>query len=338
MRVDAFYTYDPALAGFPAGPRPPIRAGLKEQGVVVQRPAKNMEGETMAIVMVSTGALTHSGVRTVSLQSLLLGTGIAALILVAAGIAIGYFVARSGTSIPLPLHRAPAQAPYTIEQLGALAGRLFRLENEAAQLGKRVGLAPNHDAQSHDSGSSSGKTGTGGSGGPMLPPRLPSSDPVAALDEGIKKVEAQLARVGSLSTQRNLSQMFFPSRLPISGVELGSAFGNRVDPITHRLAFHGGLDFAADPGTPIRAAAGGVVAFAGWSHDFGWLVEIDHGNGLVTRYAHASKLVVKTGMLVAPGDVLSYVGSTGRSTGPHLHFEVLRNGQYDDPQNYLAGL
>ncbi len=295
----------------------------------------------MAFVMVSTGALTHSGVRTLSLRSLLLGSGLAALLLVAVGVAIGYFAARGDTGVSLPLHGAPNQKPYTVEQLGALAGRLFKLENEAAQLDRRLGLTPNRDVPTHGAsqvGRPAAKILSGGSGGPMLPPRLLAQDPVAALDYGIMKIEAQLARIGSLSTQRNLGQMFFPSRLPIADVELGSPYGNRTDPITRRLAFHGGLDFEADPGTPIHAAAGGVVEFAGWHHDFGWLVELDHGNGLMTRYAHASKLAVKTGMVVAPGDVLSYVGTTGRSTGPHLHFEVLRDGEYDDPQNYLAGL
>lgn len=296
----------------------------------------------MAFVMVSTGALTDSGVRTLSLQSLLLGTGVIAVLLLLAGTALGYWLAHGNAPESVQRLKGPAQPAYTIEQLGALAGRLFRLENEAALLGRRLGAA--HDGKPHEppapeatrSATILGKPGA--SGGPMLPPRLPGNDPVAALDDGIRKVEAQLDRIGSLTTQRTLPQMFFPSRPPIAGVDLGSPFGNRMDPINHRLAFHGGLDFAAESGTPIHAAAGGVVAFAGWSHDFGWLVEIDHGNGLMTRYAHASKLAVKLGMVVAPGDVVSYVGSTGRSTGPHLHFEVLRNGQYDDPQNYLAGL
>ncbi|MGZ5131267.1 MAG: M23 family metallopeptidase, partial [Caldimonas sp.] len=129
-----------------------------------------------------------------------------------------------------------------------------------------------------------------------------------------------------------------PTRLPIAEAELTSTFGNRSDPLTHAHAFHAGLDFAAGLGTPIAAAAGGTVAFAGFKRDFGWVVEIDHGNGLTTRYAHASELLVRPGQVVAPGDRIARVGSTGRSTGPHLHFEVLRAGTAVDPERYLAGL
>ena len=132
--------------------------------------------------------------------------------------------------------------------------------------------------------------------------------------------------------------MSLPSRLPVESADLVSSFGNREDPLTGRRAFHAGLDFAAERGTLIRAAAGGKVTYAGFRSDYGWVVEIQHGNGLSTRYAHASRLLVKTGALVMPGDRIAAVGSSGRSTGPHLHFEVLRNGEAADPRHYLAGL
>ena len=132
--------------------------------------------------------------------------------------------------------------------------------------------------------------------------------------------------------------MRLPTRLPIPGAELTSPFGNRIDPFAHTHAFHAGVDFAARAGTPIFSAAGGIVAFAGFKHDFGWVVEIDHGNGLTTRYAHASALLVRPGEVVMPGDRIAMVGSTGRSTGPHLHFEVLRAGDHVDPKRYLAGI
>jgi murein DD-endopeptidase MepM/ murein hydrolase activator NlpD len=132
--------------------------------------------------------------------------------------------------------------------------------------------------------------------------------------------------------------MRLPTRLPVRGAELTSTFGNRDDPIAHRHAFHAGLDFAAERGTPIQAAAGGTVVYAGFRSDFGWMVEIEHGNGLTTRYAHASKLLVSQGMVVTPGERIAMVGSTGRSTGPHLHFEVLKRGSHVNPKQYLAGL
>ena len=106
--------------------------------------------------------------------------------------------------------------------------------------------------------------------------------------------------------------MRLPTRLPIAGAGLTSGFGNRFDPFAHTRAFHAGLDFAAEIGVPIASAAGGTVAYAGFRPDYGWVVEIDHGNGLVTRYAHASKLLVKAGDVVEPGQRIARVGSTGR--------------------------
>ena len=140
------------------------------------------------------------------------------------------------------------------------------------------------------------------------------------------------------TAEKNLDQMRLPTRLPVRGAELTSTFGNRQDPIANRHAFHAGLDFAAERGTPITASAGGRVVFAGFRSDFGWMVEIEHGNGLTTRYAHASKLLVQQGAVVTPGERIATVGSTGRSTGPHLHFEVLRRGGHLDPKQYLAGI
>jgi len=170
-----------------------------------------------------------------------------------------------------------------------------------------------------------------------LPERIDST-PLGAIDAQLGRVEQQIASVASAAAEHSLTLMRLPTRLPIPGAELTSTFGNRIDPFAHSHAFHAGLDFAARVGTPIASAAGGVVAFAGFKRDFGWVVDIDHGNGLMTRYAHASQLLVRAGEVVVPGDRIAMVGSTGRSTGPHLHFEVLRAGDQVDPKRYLAGL
>ncbi|WP_341676760.1 M23 family metallopeptidase [Niveibacterium sp. SC-1] len=286
----------------------------------------------MAFVMISTGALTQSGVRTLSLPRLGLLMAVGASVLIALGAVAGYAFARPGEVHMPRLISAPSQPRYTVEQLGALSGRVFRLESDAAQLGRKIGVLHEYEAQL--------KNRKPGTGGPMLPPRLGEAmpSPVDELQAELDRIEQHLHRVNQAAAQRNATYMFFPSRLPIAGVPLGSPFGNRVDPITHRLAFHGGLDFAADPGTPVHAAAGGTVVVARFHPEFGNLIEIDHGDGLSTRYAHASRLLVKEGDVVTPGQVVSLVGSTGRSTGPHLHFEVLRDGQYMDPATYLAGL
>jgi murein DD-endopeptidase MepM/ murein hydrolase activator NlpD len=135
---------------------------------------------------------------------------------------------------------------------------------------------------------------------------------------------------------QKIAKLLVPTAQPVPGSHLGSAFGWRSDPITGRSALHTGLDFQADPGTPILAAAGGVVVVQEFHVGYGNMVEVDHGNGLITRYAHASETFVKKGDLVKRGQKIAAVGSTGRSTGPHLHFEVLADGTPQDPQTFLT--
>jgi len=130
--------------------------------------------------------------------------------------------------------------------------------------------------------------------------------------------------------------MMVPTQKPLSEGSLGSHFGWRIDPISGRSALHTGLDFDAASGTPILAAAGGIVVVEEFHPAYGKLVEVDHGNDLVTRYAHASAVYVKKGDLVRRGQKIAAVGSTGRSTGAHLHFEVLVSGVPQDPQKFLA--
>ena len=127
-----------------------------------------------------------------------------------------------------------------------------------------------------------------------------------------------------------------PSAAPVA-VGAGSGFGFRVDPFTGRAALHTGLDFPVAIGTPIRAAAGGVVISTLTLPSYGQMVEIDHGNRLHTRYAHSSKILVRTGQMIKRGDVVALVGSTGRSTGAHLHYETRIDGEPVDPTRFLAG-
>ena len=129
--------------------------------------------------------------------------------------------------------------------------------------------------------------------------------------------------------------MMVPTQKPEAIAELGTAFGWRSDPISGRMALHSGLDFPAAMATPITAAAGGVVVTQEFHPEYGHMIEIDHGNELVTRYAHASKTWVKKGDLIKTGQKIAEVGTSGRSTGPHLHFEVLVQGIPQDPQKFL---
>jgi murein DD-endopeptidase MepM/ murein hydrolase activator NlpD len=297
----------------------------------------------MAFVMIATGANSRSRVRTFAVRPLIALAGVAALALLASGGAVGYWLAdtpaaetASATAAP-----EPVALPFTLEQVGAISARLFRLESEAAQLGKRIGVmnadAPAATRKSLGRSARPQAEPTGAAGGPLLPERSDST-PLGAIDAQLGRVEQQIASVASAAAEHSLTLMRLPTRLPIPGAELTSSFGNRIDPFAHSHAFHAGLDFAARAGTPIASAAGGVVAFAGFKRDFGWVVEIDHGNGLATRYAHASQLLVRTGEVVVPGDRIAMVGSSGRSTGAHLHFEVLRSGDHVDPRRYLAGM
>ena len=136
--------------------------------------------------------------------------------------------------------------------------------------------------------------------------------------------------------ESRLKTLMIPSSRPID-VAVGSGFGFRADPFTGRGALHTGLDFPSPIGTEIHAAAAGVVRTAEMHPEYGLMLEIDHGNGLMTRYGHTSKILVKVGDLVKRGQVVADVGTTGRSTGPHLHFEVLVDGMPQDPQRSWPG-
>lgn len=126
--------------------------------------------------------------------------------------------------------------------------------------------------------------------------------------------------------------------MPLDLARVTSQFGHRSDPFQRKRAFHGGIDFGAPQGTPVYAVADGKVILAGVRADYGKVVVVEHGDGHRTLYAHASELLVRAGQKVGAGDTIAKVGSTGRSTGAHLHFEVHRSGKRIDPAPYLAGL
>jgi murein DD-endopeptidase MepM/ murein hydrolase activator NlpD len=140
----------------------------------------------------------------------------------------------------------------------------------------------------------------------------------------------------SLLFDLKIKKSMIPTQHPVASGNLGSEFGNRIDPINGGSAMHTGLDFQANTGTPIVAAAGGVVVTQEYHAAYGNMIEIDHGNDLITRYAHASQVFVKKGDLIKRGKKIAEVGTTGRSTGPHLHFEVLVQGTPQDPQKFLT--
>jgi len=169
-----------------------------------------------------------------------------------------------------------------------------------------------------------------GVGGPFVPVRLPAD--AGAFERQLYRINTTRAQVERL----NRTLALVPYRKPVIGeVEFTSGFGVRSDPFLGRPAMHTGLDFRAATGDPVRATANGKVISSGWAGGYGRMVEIDHGNGLATRYGHLSEINVKVGDVIKIGQVIGAVGSTGRSTGPHLHYETRIDGDAVDPQKFL---
>ena len=169
-----------------------------------------------------------------------------------------------------------------------------------------------------------------GVGGPFVPLTLRKD--AGAFERQLYRV--QVARANAEQLTRTLGAV--PVRKPITGeIDLSSGFGVRPDPFLGRPAMHTGLDFRGSIGDPVRATANGTVTTAGWSGGYGNMVEIDHGNGFATRYGHMSEIDVKVGQQIKIGQIVGRLGSTGRSTGPHLHYETRIDGEAVDPQRFL---
>lgn len=298
----------------------------------------------MALVIVSAGTLASSRLRTVTLRPLATVAGALTLAGLLGGFALGYHFGGAAASDPAQPHEfasldpsLPGNQPL-IREIGSLSGRLIQLEAEAGRLSKRLGGKPPKVKVAADSPASVAHEPAGG---PLLAPAFGAVAGTGAslykLNLGLDQVEASLDGIASMVARRDLDGMAFPSRTPIPGVGVSSGFGRRIDPFTQRLARHAGVDYTAPHGTTIHASAGGRVRRAGPYGAYGRTVEIDHGDGLVTRYGHVYRVLVRVGDIVLPGQAIATVGSTGRSTGPHLHFEILRDGKQVHPDLYLAG-
>ena len=213
-------------------------------------------------------------------------------------------------------------------QLGEMQARLTQLDS----LGERVsGLAGINPANVK---AAPGRGGALVSGRPLSIAELQST--LNDLDRLVKQRTDLLTVLESHLFDQKMRSMMVPTQKPVAIGNLGSEFGWRIDPMTGHSALHTGLDFQADTGTPIFAAAGGVVVTQEYHPEYGNMVEMDHGNDVVTRYAHASLVLVKKGDLIKRGQKIAEVGTTGRSTGAHLHFEVMVQGIPQDPQKFLS--
>jgi murein DD-endopeptidase MepM/ murein hydrolase activator NlpD len=156
------------------------------------------------------------------------------------------------------------------------------------------------------------------------------------LDHEMTDREQQLSVLESVLLSRSLSERVMPSGRPITDGWLSSRFGKRNDPFTGKREYHKGLDFAGKKGSDVVAVGDGVISWSGKRSGYGNLVEINHGNGYATRYGHNQRNLVKVGDTVKKGELVALMGSTGRSTGPHVHFEVLRNGKAVNPSRYIG--
>jgi len=216
-------------------------------------------------------------------------------------------------------------------KLGQMQAQLLRLDTLGERLAKTAGFKP-QDFMFDQA------PGRGGAVSTLPTYDLSLGDINRQVDLLTWQMDDRTEKLGildSLMIVDSAKKKLLPSILPVEGGWYSSNFGWRIDPFNGARAFHEGMDFMAETGTEAHAAAGGVVAFADFHPQYGNMIEIDHGNGLITRYAHLSKRLVKVGDVVLSGGTIGQVGSTGRATGPHLHFEVRQNGAPLNPVRFL---
>ena len=281
----------------------------------------------------------------------LVGSALLAVLLVFGGTAALYWLTlRYASEVRLPaLQRLVAAAQqaeaererlFVQQNLNSMATKLGEMQ---AQLTRMVALGERLSSLAGIRPQEFRVSETPGLGG-AAPTQLPAQNlSLGEFSEKLltlaRQVESRNDMLGVLEAQlfeQAVKKKMIPTMMPVRAPYNASAFGRRVDPFNGQWAMHEGIDFIADYGSPIVAAAGGVVIFAGFHPQYGYMVDVDHGNDLVTRYAHCSKLLVREGDLVQRGRKIAEVGSTGRSTGPHLHFEVRFRGAAQNPSKFLV--
>jgi murein DD-endopeptidase MepM/ murein hydrolase activator NlpD len=297
----------------------------------------------------------HSQAKSLTLTNrhLILGVLLFASLVSFSAILLGYVTVRYATESRLPFIRnllasnaqddVNKKDKYIKENLATMAVKLGEMQAQLMRLdalGERVqGLAGVKPEEFNFKE-------LPGRGGMELPSTSNRTAPELGMAEFQKLLEATMKDIEHRADYMNVVETalmrdkvkfkLLPTIKPVNASYNASGFGWRFDPFSGRSAFHEGIDFPAPVGMSIVAAAGGVVIAAEYHHQYGNLLEIDHGNGISTRYAHASRLLMKIGDIVKRGQLIAYIGSTGRSTGSHLHFEVLVKGVPQDPHKFLA--
>jgi murein DD-endopeptidase MepM/ murein hydrolase activator NlpD len=279
----------------------------------------------------------------------LIGTALFALVLVCGATAGLYWLTlRYASEVRVP---ALQRLVLAAQEAEAERGRIFVQQNlnaMAVKLGEMQAQLTRLDALGERLSALSGirefrfseAPGLGGAAPTLLPPQNLSltefNDKLSSLS---RQVETRNDMLGVLEAQlfeQAVKKKLTPTMMPVGAPFNASGFGRRIDPFSGQWAMHEGIDFLADIGSPVVAAAGGIVQFAGFHPQYGYMVDIDHGNDLVTRYAHLSKLFVKEGDIVQRARRIALSGNTGRSTGPHLHFEVRFRGAAQNPARFVA--
>ncbi|MCL2829225.1 MAG: M23 family metallopeptidase [Betaproteobacteria bacterium] len=313
----------------------------------------------MNIILLS-GRTASTRTYNLSSRSLL----VAGIFLLLALLAFGYALSWLSLYVHLPFMpqsaisaqegKGGAQAQYSLDamttRLGEMQAHLLRLDSLGERISTMSGVnlqspSPANSPAGAKDGAAAQKTGNeregnGGIGGPFVRAAPQSPDDLQReIDRFAHELEQRSDRLFALESR--LVDLYaissrLPTMLPISNPRgISSGFGWRLDPYARMGAMHEGVDFPTDIGTRVKAAAGGVVTTAQYHPEYGNLIEIDHGNGYSTRYAHLSRIDVKAGQIVKIGQAIAFSGNSGRSTGPHLHFEVRFQGVPQNPVNFL---
>ena len=301
----------------------------------------------MQIILIS-DHLAKARSLTLSIGHLLASALLALLLILGSAAALYWFTLRYAAELPVPAFQKLLLAAQQAETERSRAFVQQNLDAMAAKLGEMQAQLTRLDALGERLSSVAGvrdikfssTPGIGGAAPSMMPPQNLSlgefSEKLFALSHQLENRNDMLGVLEAQLFEQAVKKKLMPTMMPVSAPFNASGFGRRVDPFTGQWAMHEGIDFLADMGSPVLAAAAGAVVFAGFHPQYGYMIDIDHGNDLVTRYAHLSKLLVKEGDVLRRGRKIAESGSTGRSTGPHLHFEVRFRGAPQNPARFLA--
>lgn len=299
----------------------------------------------MHIILVSNRLATAKTVTVSPRLALALGGALLALCVV-----LALFLSWIGMRLNLPIAAEMAATvqevqnqkteAYLRDNISAMAVKLGEMQAQVMRLdslGERISKLSGVNAPKNEN---AGKVPVGGSGGPLVLSLQPLGvdelkREIDRLAEVVEDRNDHLTALESQLMERRIKSALLPTLVPIKANHIGSTFGRRIDPIAGVGAMHEGIDFVADTGTVVTASAGGVIITAEYHPQYGNMIEIDHGNEFTSRYAHLSKIGVKLGQIVKRGQQIGTSGNTGRSTGPHLHFEVRFKGAAQNPARFL---